>query len=235
MDPTTKQLLSLGQEHYDKGEFDRAEKVLLKVVREHPTYADVQNMLGVIYHGQTRFSQAKDCFERALQLNPEYTEAALNLAVTLNELGLYHEAKQIYGQAIVRTRTQPRALDSFAVGKLANMHADIATAYERLGLFSDAAREYRQGLQLCPGFADLRTRLAHLYRESGQQEEAAEQYQQAVTRSPNYLPARLHLGVTLFALGRKAEARAQWEAVLELDSTNRNAQFYLKTLDSDVD
>jgi tetratricopeptide (TPR) repeat protein len=115
------------------------------------------------------------------------------------------------------------------------MHADTASAYERLGLFSDAAREYRQALQLCPGFADLRTRLAHLYRENGQQEEAAEQYRQAVDRSPSYVPARLHLGVTLFALGRKEEARAEWEAVLEIDAENRNAQFYLKTLDSDLD
>ena len=117
MDERIKHLLLQGREHYDNREFDKAEKVLTQVLKENRGFADVYNMLGVIYHDQGRFTQAQECFEQALDINPAYTEAALNLAVTYNDLGKYVDAKRVYGEAMARSRSQPRSLDFFARGK----------------------------------------------------------------------------------------------------------------------
>src|SRR5262245_16849432 len=135
MDERTKQLLSLGREHYDKREFDRAEHYLRQVLeREHAKYADVYNMLGVIHHDRGRF-------EEALSINPNYTEAALNLAVTYNDLGRYDEAKKIYKAALSRGEEAPGQLDPFVKGKIANLHAEVAQAYIDAGMPADALHE----------------------------------------------------------------------------------------------
>ena len=48
MDDRVKQLLMLGREHYDRREYDRAERLLRQVLEVTDRYADVYNMLAVI-------------------------------------------------------------------------------------------------------------------------------------------------------------------------------------------
>jgi tetratricopeptide (TPR) repeat protein len=228
MDDRLKQLLSTGRELYAKGDFDRAEPCLREVAAEAPGFADVQNMLGVIFHHQGKYDLSRRAFERALKLNPRYTEAALNLAVTYNELGKYAEAKAVYENIVDASRSGPRRLDPFASGKIANMHADLARAYEDVRMYEEAAREYREALALCPEFADLRTRLAHALRDSGNIEAAIVEYREAKDVNPSYVPARVHLGVALFAIGQKQEALAEWQQALALDPQNQVAGTYMR-------
>jgi tetratricopeptide (TPR) repeat protein len=228
MDDRLKQLLTQGRDLYHNREYERAEKVLTEVLRETRGFADVHNMLGVIYHDMGRFAQAKDCFEQALAINPNYTEAALNLAVTYNDLGQYREAKEVYSRAMAHTRAHPRALDPFAKGKIANMHADLGDAYQGIAFYAEAVREYGQALALCPTFIDIRTKLGNTYRDMGDVESALREYREVVSSNPSYLPARLQLGVTLYSAKRVDEAIAEWRAVLEVDASNKNALMYLK-------
>src|SRR6476660_10142041 len=98
MNERLKQLLVLGREHYTKREFEQAEQMLRMVLAEEDRYADVHDMLGVIAHSRGNFLVAERHFERALEINPAYTEAALNLAVTYNDRGKYDAAKQVYAK-----------------------------------------------------------------------------------------------------------------------------------------
>src|SRR6476469_2366042 len=112
------QLITLGREHYHANEYDKAEPFLAQAVAIRPTFPDVFNMLGVIYHAQGRFQDAE-----------EASEAALNLSVTYNDRGKYDKAREVYARVISNSYQQPRSLDPFARGKLANMHADLGAAY----------------------------------------------------------------------------------------------------------
>lgn len=228
MDERLKQLLTQGRDHYQNREFDKAEKLLNQVLRENRGFADVHNMLGVIYHDLGKFTQARDCFEQALQINPNYTEASLNLAVTYNELGRYKEAKEVYSKAMAHSRSQPRSLDPFAKGKLANMHADLGDAYHGIGFFAEAVREYTQALALCPSFVDIRTKLANTHRDMGDVQAALKEYEEVCATNDHYIPARLQLGVTLYSAKRVDDAVAQWKIVLEQDPDNKSATMYLK-------
>ncbi len=227
MDDDLRRLIVLGREHYRAHDYDAAEQVLTQVVAHHRGFADIFNMLGVIWHGQGKFAEAQGAFEDALRLNPSYTEAALNLAVTYNDLGKYAEAREVYGKAIQRTRAAPRSLDPFVKGKLANMHADLGAAYAEHGLYPEAVREYHKALELCPTFGDLRTRLAAVLRDSGDAPGAARELEIVKTTQPRYLPARLALGTTLYMLGKRDEATREWEAVLTADPDNKAAKLYL--------
>src|SRR6266545_470689 len=124
MDDALRRLITVGREHYRAHDFDTAERILSEVVKSHDGFADIFNMLGVIWHDRGKLEDACGAFERALALNPAYTEAALNLSVTYNDLGRYSQAREIYQKIMQRTRAAPRSLDPFVKGKLANMHAD---------------------------------------------------------------------------------------------------------------
>lgn len=228
MSDRIEQLIALGREHYKAGELERAETALAEAAAARPSFPDLYNMLGVIYHAQGRFQDAEEAFENALKLNPRYTEAALNLSVTYNDRGKYDRAREVYAKAISATAGQPNALDGFARGKLANMHADLGAAYAGLGMFDEAVREYVTALELCPDFVDLRVRLGTVYRDKGMHHAAIAELEHAKRIRPGYAPARIHLGVTLFSLGRPEAAIAEWQAVLDGDPENKSAQLYLR-------
>jgi tetratricopeptide (TPR) repeat protein len=148
--------------------------------------------------------------------------------VTYNDRGKYERAREVYSNAVAASVGAPNALDGFARGKLANMHADLGAAYAGLAMFDDAVREYSQALQLCPQFADLRVRLGTVYRDMGHHEAAILELEHAKRIRPDYVPARIHLGVTLFSLGRRDAAIAEWQAVLAADPANKSALLYLR-------
>jgi tetratricopeptide (TPR) repeat protein len=228
MDDTLKQALALGRGYYLKKEYALAEQYLTEVVEQNQSFADVYNMLGVIYHDQGQYQKAQRAFEAALRINPGYTDAALNLAVTYNDTGRYKDAQDTYRHALSRSGASQGKLDRFVAGKLANMYADIGDVFLSAGMFLEAVTEFRRALVLGPGFVDIRVRLAVALRDSGERDAAIAEFEQVVRQNPNYVPARLNLGLSLLAAGRKEEAAKHWEAVLAISPGNRNAEMYLQ-------
>ena len=75
MDAQTKHHLVTGREHYQAGEYERARPHLEAVRDAHEDFADVHNMLGVSLQQLGRTDEARHHFERAVEINPAYTEA----------------------------------------------------------------------------------------------------------------------------------------------------------------
>ncbi|MGD0673801.1 MAG: tetratricopeptide repeat protein [Polyangiaceae bacterium] len=228
MDEHTKQWLLLGREHYQKREFTKAEPMLRRVLDVSDRLADVHDMVGVICHSRSNFAEAEYHFERALAINPGYTEAALNLAVTYNDRGKYQAARQVYSRIRDAGAVGSHGLDPFARGKIANMHAEVAQAYADAGLVHEAIDEYEKAVRLCPHFADLQTRLGTMLREVNDLVRAKEHYEAAIEARPNYVPARIQLGVALLSLGDPEGADAAWRKVLEIEPDNVRAKMYLR-------
>lgn len=225
-----KQILALGREYYEKQQYERAEHYLRQVAEQH-RFADVRNMLGVIAHDRGAFDEAQMHFEEALQVNPNYTEAALNLAITYNDLGRYEDGKRIYQAALLRGTRAPGGLDPFVKGRIANLHAGVATAYLDAGLTGEAVAELRKAIALCPDFADLRLRLANIYQSTGDVDAAQYELEEAIRAKPAYHPARLALGVLKLQRGHREQAIEQWQAVLRDDPDNKSARMYLRGID----
>src|SRR5262245_12651619 len=133
MNERLKSLLVLGREHYERGEYDRAEHVFQEILGlDEDRFADVHNMLAFILHTRGDLAAAERHFERAIEINPRYIEALLNLAVTYSDLGKYEAAHSTYAR-IRGLEGMDKALDPFVRGKIANMHADLAQAYADAG------------------------------------------------------------------------------------------------------
>ena len=232
MDERLKQLLVLGREHYERREYDRAERLLRQVLEVTDRYADVFNMLAVICHDRADFAAAEGYFERAVEINPNYTEALLNLAVTYNDLGKYEAARVVYARVRSAGKGDEGGPDPFVRGKLANMHADLAQAYGDAGLRTEAIEQLRKAVDLCPTFADLQTKLGTLYRDDGNLPLARRCYEAARTSNPRFVPARVLLGVTLLTLGSADEAITEWREALSIEPDNRSARMYLRMVEA---
>ena len=184
MEAKVKQILGQAKEAYEAGEYERAEPLLRQVLDEGGEgFADVHHMLGQIHHDRGDFGRAQEYFETAVRINPRYTDALLALAVVYNDLGKYEDSTRIQAFARKHVEEHEGAIDPFVAGKIANMHADLASVYMEAGLPDEAIHEYDRALQLCPHFADLQTRLAHVYREMGRHDSAMFSFGQWWTRA----------------------------------------------------
>ncbi|MEK6759830.1 MAG: tetratricopeptide repeat protein [Deltaproteobacteria bacterium] len=221
----------LGKKAFEEKKYDVALLYLEKVAGEKNSFADVYNMLGLIYYTNSRFEDAIRSFKRAIEINPSYTEAALSLSVVYNELGqfdksgaLYMSAKQTCGAA-----AQPY-LDPYVMGKLANMHDALATIYKDLGYYSEAAEEYRKALKLRPEFVDIKTNLGAVYRDMKDYPNSIRELDEAIKLNAEYPTARIQLGLTYYVMGQQEKAKTEWLKVLRGFPENKMAQMYLNLL-----
>ncbi len=227
MDDSLKQMLTLGRSYFEKKQFAQAEVYLSQFVAHNQSFADVYNMLGLIAHQGGDFASALRAFEAALALNPGYTDAALNLAVTYNDIGKYAAAREVYQSAIDRHPVKAGRLDPFVQGKIANMHAEIGDVYASAGLLAEAVNEYQRALELGPSFVDIQIKLADALRDLGLHAEALQCFEQLLTQNPQSIRGRVHYGIALYSAKRHAEAVEVWMSVLAHDPSDKSARMYL--------
>ena len=85
----------LGKEAFDHQNFTEAEQYLSQLVESGFEFADVYDMLGIIYHRQGKYEKAVHTFEKALEINPNYTDASMNLAVIYNDMSMLDKARAV--------------------------------------------------------------------------------------------------------------------------------------------
>lgn len=211
----------------EAGDYDEAESLLLRVVDRTAAYANVHNMLGFIASQRNASEKAVALFRRALSLNPNYTEARINLVLTLANMGAYDQAVQEAAKLEKLEPADPKKLGLGVRGKLANAHADLGRRYHELGLYAEAVAEYDKALSLCPTFPDIHIRRAVSCRELGLYAQAKGSILRALELKPNYVDAYVNLGVLYQRLGHLTDAEKTWKRALKLDPNHRLARIYL--------
>ncbi len=229
MDAEFEKIYRSAQECFDEKRFDEAERLFLKLLERNSNgYADVFNRLGFIAFQKGLLDRASKYFEKALSLNPKYTDAALNLVITYNELQRFPEAERVFAQASKVVRSEPASMDPFIQGKLANEHGKLGDAYHDQGMYEAALDEYRKAVGLRPKFVDILTKIGIALREKGELDQAVDAFEKAKAANPKYIPAYIHLGITYFSQGRHPSAVEEWKAAQKMDPANRAVQIYLK-------
>ncbi|MDA8173882.1 MAG: tetratricopeptide repeat protein [Nitrospiraceae bacterium] len=230
MDSPFKELHKEGTALFDEGKYSEAEPLLREFLLAYPNYADVLNKIGVISHLSGHLKEAAGFFERALSVNPRYTEASLNLAITCNEMGDFSRAQEVFAKAAQIAHPTPEAMDPFVSGKFANEHYRLGNAYMDFGMPDEAIQEYRKALRLNGSFSDVRTKLAIALRSKGLYEEAEAELKTAKELKPNYGPASVQLGLTYYMRGENELARKEWEDAIRAFPDLQDARTYLRLL-----
>ncbi len=232
MDIDSKEHYKLGKEFFLKNKYDIALQHLQAFEALNKNYADVYNMLGIIYHLSGKIKDAIKAFETSLKLNPGYMEAATNLAITYNDIGQYEKANNVLDKAKGSSRSKSiKEMENRLIkSKLSNMHAQIGDLYAEINSYDDAIEEYHKALNLQPTFVDIKTKLAVALREKGMIAQAIKELEEAKFINADYIPARVNLGILYYLMRRLDDAVIEWESVLKHEPKNGIATMYLNAV-----
>jgi tetratricopeptide (TPR) repeat protein len=88
------------------GRADEAGRVLQAILAQNPRYGGAHNVLGLLDAQQGRATQAREHLEKAVEFNPELTEAYLNLGIVAQKTGDVKRAVECYRDFLKRADPQ---------------------------------------------------------------------------------------------------------------------------------
>jgi len=188
---------------------------------------------------QGNYEKAIAEFQKALQLEPDNTDAHRNLGTAYGALGMLEEAASAYEKAIELDPNFGEAYGDLAgiyvyLGKLpeaiaagqkaieltpnyATAHNNLGSAYSELEMIEEAIAEYQEAIRLDPEDPQPHNNLGLIYKSQGRLEEAIMEYKEAIRLDPEDAVGYNHLAVVYYLQGKFEEAIAEWKMALQVD------------------
>lgn len=189
-----------------------------KRVREAPTNAEYQAVLGGSYVEVGRTADAIPPLQAALRLKDRSASTYSYLGVALMAQGRLADALAHLQRAAALAPRDER------------MHFNLGNALGGLSRFAEAEAAYERALALNPEFPDAHVNLGVLLFSRRRVNEAVAHYERAVELSPDSAIIHSNLGGALAAAGRFAEALRHIQRALQLNPGYGPAQDNLKRL-----
>lgn len=188
------------------GDLNRAEAEASFVAKANPSSADVATVLGDIYWTKNDRARARDAYNRAITLQPGWTEAIRGLI----RIDL---ADRNPNAARARVEAELKALPKDVPIMLLAGDVYAATGDEKR-----AEVLFRSAVQTDPSNIDAYSKLGTLLKSQNRLDEAKKEYEDVLQHQPKVaVPARTMVGIILTLQSKRDEARKQYEQVLALD------------------
>ena len=152
---------------------------------------------------------ALDCYDKVIEIKPDFHEAWINRSKVLDRLGRYQEATTNYYTAI--------ALQFGNKKVLFDHWYDLGCELVNLGQHEEAIAAFEKALEIDPKFHFAWYGLGNALKELGRNSEAIAAFDKALEIDPKSHFAWNNLGNALSNLGRNSEAIAAFEKALEID------------------
>jgi tetratricopeptide (TPR) repeat protein len=205
MDSASKKMYAEALELYDKGKVKEALEGLKKVAGQYASYPDVHNALGLAYSYLGNNQMAIASFQKAVELNPNYIEAYVNLAIVYNDQCQYDAAIKSFEHA-ANLETKDKGLSPQIKAKLANTYVQLGDTYYELQEFQKAREEYERAAKISPAFLDIKLKLAKTYTQLDDFKKAESILHEILDRNRKYLDARTLLGLCFYQRQKYADA-----------------------------
>ncbi len=221
-------LLIEARNHFISGNYKMAEPLLQQLILQGTRNPEIYQMLATIFYDKGQFSKAIKTFQRALEIDPTYTDASVGLSIILNDLGKYEEGRQVFVDAQNILEKKTNKSDPFVDERLASKHEELGDLYFQYKRYNEALEQLLKALKLSTRKPELTMRLSEVYSQMGQHERAIKELKNLVHDYPQMTTARLKLGLVLYNYNRVAEAVEQWENILIRDPQHPEALRYIK-------
>jgi Flp pilus assembly protein TadD len=203
-------LLDEARKDIDAQKYEAAIVPLQKFIAEKDDLAYAHFQLGYVYTALGRGKEARPEYERALELDPKMSEAALNLGILLlNENPASAVAPFQKAVDLLPTQSRPRTL--------------LGLAYEKSGDPKNAATAYEGALALDPKDAETSLHLGQLLIQQNRASEAEGRFRLVLAAEPRSHPALLGLAQSLEA-GKKPEALDAYQSYLTVEPDDSAAR-----------
>lgn len=167
----------LGVSYYGENNIQKAFVEFRKAFELNPEDKDVLNMTGIIYllHYED-FPKAIDFFQKAVSVDPDFSEAH-------NNLGFAYEKSRKFNEAITSYK---KALSNLLYMTPEKAYNSLGRVYYRLGKYDEAINEYKEALKRMPELYISYYGLALCYNEKGRYGDASLAITKAIEMDPLY-------------------------------------------------
>jgi len=227
------------------------------VLEAHERQAVDRLSAGDVHRANGEHDQALAYYREALDMKPDYLEAALIFSAVLLEQNRPQEAADVF-QPLVEKHPESSRLRNYlgrclylcgervdaqkAFEHAIELDPTFGEAYSNLGVLLwengalDAALEQMSRAAECaPDSADVIYNIGMIYAQLGQGKQAAEMLQHYLTVSPDDLHARTYLAVLLLENGAEQDGVSELEYVLNVDPEHPEALRVLGELQAAAD
>jgi tetratricopeptide (TPR) repeat protein len=187
-----------------RGEPDEQLQILQQLVETHPNDERAHNALGGAYTGRQEFEKGIAEFERAIEIDPEFSASYNNLGYAQRAVGNYAAAEEAFKRYIDLIPDDP------------NPHDSYAELLMKMGRHDESIAEYRAALAADPEFTFSYVGIATNQTLMGQGDAARTTLQELYDKAPdsgvrrqaliNKASSYLHEGNTDAAMAALGEA-----------------------------
>jgi tetratricopeptide (TPR) repeat protein len=149
---------------------------------------------GVMLEGAGRIEESIAEHERALEVNPQLTQAHINLIQLYGRTGRFEKAEKHYRDVVA---INPNLADS---------HYNYGVMLAGQERYAEAAQAFYRSLQIDQFNAEAHHNYAAMIEREGRLDEAAEHFRKAIENRPGHRLAHFHLGRILVHQNKLAEA-----------------------------
>lgn len=247
MNPQIQLMLQQAIQAYQSKNYERADSILSRVIKEAPKNLPALHILGLIKASQEKFKEAADLLGKAARLNPNDASIQYNLAKALVDSGLVAESIGHHKKAVELTPQNPdawmnygRALSSMAQHETAlqcfdravTIHPNYAEAYLNKGIahkalkhYPDAVASFDRVINLTPESYLAWINKGDILYQFKYLEDALDAVDKAIDLKPNSIEAYIFRSAILCELKRFEEALAACNQFINLSPDNPLAHF----------
>lgn len=230
---TAEDPLDRGIIYYNAGEYENAIAELQAAIADTPNNAEIYFYLGMCYK-EKQYTDAVDAFKRAVDLDPQYTDAYLNLGIVYNKLDMHREAIDILRQVLQIEPDHAGALLQIGVSyamikeyraavtmleKAADMEMDamayyaLGISYAALNMGSEAIRALQSAVDLDGEFLDAYVALGFAYAAVKNWRQGIKLLNRAVLVAPQSPAIRYLLGIMYLGSDDVSTAERQYDTL----------------------
>lgn len=224
----TSEILAIARDAFIEGKYQKSEPLLNQLLLLDARNPEIFQMLGTIYYDRGQFKKAIKTFQRALEIDPTYTDASVGLSIILNDLGRYEEGRAIFESAQKELEKSKTKSDPYVNERIAQKHLELAEMYSQYKRYQEALEQFFKALNLTSRKAECQIKIADTYLQLSEPKKALKLLRDMLAEFPGFLPGHIKLGAVLYKTGRVVEAIEEWEKVLLRDPKNEQAKEYIR-------
>ena len=216
-----------------------------KSVKGYETNPLILFYIANCYYFEDNFNASLQYYDKAIDINPQFSEAWYNKGGSLTDLKIYEDAIESYNSAINISPNYSEAWNNkgHVLGKLGR-HEDAIAAYDRttnispkhfnawynrgnalnsLEKYEKAIESYDIAIDINPQHAEARINRGNILYFLGRFEEAIMEYDNATGINPPYADAWYNKGIVLSNLSRYGEALVAFNKAIDINIDHAGA------------
>ena len=218
--------------------FERAESILIKIIKAEPNNPIALQVLGLIKAIENNFEEAINFFLAAVKITPLDPTIHFNLAKAYSDNFQHKEALPFYQESICLDKSNSFAWLNYGISlaelfryeqalncyenalsinpKSEKIYLNKAVLFVKLKKYSEAIDCINNAIQLKPDFIEAWINKGKTLHDLLRYEDAINSFDQAILLDPCISMAWVNKGLTLFQLKRFDEAFEHYEKAIQL-------------------